>query len=134
MSGTLFCLVSWGQLTEDLSFSGHSSIPPDHTSIGILASIITRLEDDPYAPSLSAESPILTMLQCAAEHADVSSELKKTILAASTSGKKGEKGRQRLADSYSALGKAEKYLVTTSQAVDVISGGVKGEDLVSFIP
>ncbi|KAL8291377.1 hypothetical protein RQP46_002355 [Phenoliferia psychrophenolica] len=111
--------------------SGHSSIPPDHTSIGILASIITSLEASPYAPSLSSDSAVLSMLQCAAEHGTVSATLKKNIKAASRPGKKGERGRQDLADAYAQTGKAERYLVATSQAVDVVAGGIK--ETASFV-
>ena len=32
---------------------GHSSIPPDHTGIGILSQIITAMEAAPYEPELS---------------------------------------------------------------------------------
>ena len=66
------------------------------------------------------------MLQCAAQHGTVPAALKRDVVAASRSGKKGAKGRQALAETYAAIGRAEKYLVATSQAVDVISGGVKG--------
>ncbi|KAI5480436.1 peptidase family M20/M25/M40 [Pseudohyphozyma bogoriensis] len=104
---------------------GHSSVPPDHTSIGIISSIVTALEDAPFSPSLPANSPILSLLQCAATHGELSKSLKTSVLAASQPGKKGEKGRQKLAEQYAALGGEERYLVQTSQAVDVISGGVK---------
>ncbi|KAK4690559.1 hypothetical protein P7C70_g9553, partial [Phenoliferia sp. Uapishka_3] len=65
------------------------------------------------------------MLQCASEHGTVPAKLKKDIHAASKSGKEGKKGREALAKSYAEIGLPEKYLVATSQAVDVISGGVK---------
>ncbi|KAM0754235.1 carboxypeptidase S [Meredithblackwellia eburnea MCA 4105] len=105
---------------------GHSSIPPDHTSIGIASSLITSLESAPYSPQLSPSSPILTMLQCAATYAtSISPEIKANVAEASKSGKKGEVGRQRLAEVYASQGRAERYLVATSQAVDVITGGVK---------
>lgn len=66
------------------------------------------------------------MLQCGAQHGTVPAALRREVVAASRPGKKGEKGRQALADTYAAIGRAERYLVATSQAVDVISGGVKG--------
>ena len=39
---------------------GHSSVPPDHTGIGILSKIISAIEGHPYEPELTPvnrESP-----------------------------------------------------------------------------
>ena len=32
---------------------GHSSVPPDHTGIGILSQIISAVEAEPYEPELT---------------------------------------------------------------------------------
>ncbi|CAE6427926.1 unnamed protein product [Rhizoctonia solani] len=47
---------------------GHSSVPPAHTTIGILASLITKIESTPYVPSLARSSPVYGLLQCFAAH------------------------------------------------------------------
>lgn len=52
--------------------------------------------------------------------------MKKSVAAGSKKGKKGEKGRREAAERFAEFGRGEKYLVSTSQAVDVIGGGVKG--------
>lgn len=40
---------------------GHSSVPPDHTGIGILSQIVSAIESAPYEPELTAKNrkPIL---------------------------------------------------------------------------
>ena len=44
---------------------GHSSFPPPHTSVGILARIITELESHPFPDKLGeASRPSIRMLQC----------------------------------------------------------------------
>ncbi|SCV71532.1 BQ2448_3120 [Microbotryum intermedium] len=104
---------------------GHSSIPPPHTGIGIMSSLIHNLESTPFEPGLSSTSPIFNLLQCAAAHGKLDKSLKSAVLEGSQKGKKGEKGRKRLAHLYAAQGRESRYLVMTSQAVDVISGGIK---------
>ena len=47
---------------------GHSSIPPDHTSIGIISELGYIIEKDPYSPLLPPENPILNFAQCLALH------------------------------------------------------------------
>ncbi|KDE09476.1 hypothetical protein, variant [Microbotryum lychnidis-dioicae p1A1 Lamole] len=104
---------------------GHSSIPPPHTGIGIMSSLIHNLESTEFEPRLSTTSPIFNLLQCAAAHGKLDQSLKSAVLDGSQKGKKGKKGRKRLASLYAAQGRESRYLVTTSQAVDVISGGIK---------
>ncbi|KAK4704079.1 Gly-Xaa carboxypeptidase, partial [Phenoliferia sp. Uapishka_3] len=104
---------------------GHSSIPPPHTGIGILSSIVTHLESSPYSPSINLESPIFSLLQCVAEHGKLPGDLKTYVDKGSRAGKWGARARQIVADKFAALGRAQRYLVSTSQAADVIGGGVK---------
>ncbi|CCE81875.1 Piso0_002553 [Millerozyma farinosa CBS 7064] len=104
---------------------GHSSMPPDHTSIGIVSELGYFLEQDPYGSELSADNPMLKYLQCAAVHSDqVPALSKKAILRA---------GFDKLARSkvLEALTKnpIAKYIVKTTQALDVIRGGEKANAL-----
>lgn len=41
---------------------GHASMPPPHTSIGILSNAITKLENNPHPPSLLGSGPMLDFL------------------------------------------------------------------------
>lgn len=109
-----------------LSHSGHSSIPPPHTGIGILSSLITTLESTPYSPSLSLSSPIFSLLQCAATHGDLSPKLRESVRKGAKEGKKADRARKEVAERFAEVGRPQRYLVSTSQAVDVMGGGVKG--------
>lgn len=64
---------------------GHSSIPPDHTSIGILSELITLIEATQYPTRLYDENPYFTQLQCGAAYApEFDPELKKLLGSACT--------------------------------------------------
>ncbi|KAM0750795.1 carboxypeptidase S [Meredithblackwellia eburnea MCA 4105] len=131
MYGTGFALPATGEKGYvDVNFTlhtpgGHSSIPPPHTSIGILSEIVHSFESAPYHPSLSADSPIFTFLQCASAYGDLPSAWNKNIKNGARKGKKGARAREILADKFAELGRAQRYLVSTSQAADVVGGGVK---------
>lgn len=122
---------------------GHSSIPPAsrHTvsivlnpwtafhvciqGIGLLSQIIVMLENNVIPPRLSRSQPIYDSLKCVGEHApSIPSALKRAI--------------QKSADSERALHRVEEMIfrdneikstVGTTQAVDMIQGGVKSNAL-----
>jgi Gly-Xaa carboxypeptidase len=111
-------------------------VPPDNSGIGILSQIITAIEAKPYSPDLTpinrkcdtstkAMLTILayfTTLQCAAEYGpDMDSKLRKAIKEALGSKKAAKSVATHLANQDIA----QRYLMQTSQAVDIISGGVK---------
>ncbi|EFX05662.1 carboxypeptidase [Grosmannia clavigera kw1407] len=109
---------------------GHSSIPQDHTSIGILSELITRIEASQYRTRLDEQNPYYTQLQCGAAHAPDFPHKLKRLLAKRTSHKGSDHGSCSKKPDYLALEAAKqgpqiKYLLQTSQAVDIISGGVK---------
>lgn len=108
---------------------GHSSIPTDHTSIGILSEIITKIEAEQYPTRLVDENPYLGELQCGAAHAtDFPSKLKKLLNQRYSSSITCPNARQindPLALEAAKAGRDIKYLMQTSQAVDVIRGGIK---------
>nr|POE69007.1 carboxypeptidase s [Quercus suber] len=110
---------------------GHSSIPPDHTSIGILSQLMVAIEAEQYPIYLANESPMLSLLQCGADHSpDFPKKLRKLLDARHDSQTKTCKHKPKKLD-HLALeaarlgGKDTQYLMQTSQAIDVISGGVK---------
>jgi Gly-Xaa carboxypeptidase len=103
---------------------GHSSVPSDHTGIGVMSELITHIEASPYEPRLHSENPIIGVMQCGATYApDFPSKLKKLL--PSSKKQTYSKKKDKLADEAAKLGPQFKYLFTTSVAVDVIEGGVK---------
>ncbi|EME38328.1 hypothetical protein DOTSEDRAFT_181437 [Dothistroma septosporum NZE10] len=110
---------------------GHSSVPPDHTSIGILAEIVAAIEAQQYPTYLNKENPFLEFLQCSAEYSpDFPKKLKKLLGSRSktiASGKKDKtcKHKDQLAIEAARISQESKYLMQTSQAVDIIKGGKK---------
>jgi Gly-Xaa carboxypeptidase len=125
-----------------------------HTGIGYLAKIISAIEDNPHAPHLTPENPLNTLLTCAASSSpDMPKSLRRSVqkldssLSISKKGKKGKKGRGRV--DKKALKRIQEWwvkgseedgtlapglgraMVSTTQAVDIINGGVKINALVS---
>lgn len=85
--------------------------------VGYLALALSLLEANPFTPTLTAESPMLQFLQCAADHsAKVPWKLRKAIKTPSLWPKLAKK----LAKDVQL-----RVFVTTTQAIDLISGGVK---------
>lgn len=121
-----------GSVNIDISLTtpgGHSSIPPDHTNIGIVSELIREIEATPFDSLLSAKNPTLNYLQCVAKHTDsIDDRLKKDIFNA---GGSDEEATSRVIDYLSGI-RALKYTVKTTQAIDVIHGGVKSNALPEF--
>lgn len=102
---------------------GHSSIPPPHTGIGILAEIITEVEEHTYEPWFAPKNPFLDLLQCGAAHADEFPRKLKKLLPDVRHA--SHKKKDKLAHEAAKMGPEVKYLFTTSSAVDIVGGGVK---------
>ncbi|KAG5418963.1 hypothetical protein I9W82_003682 [Candida metapsilosis] len=104
---------------------GHSSVPPKHTSIGIMAQLITEIENNPFSPLLTQVNPIMGQLFCLAEHSpNLNKDLKRNILKAQVDANANKKVVE-----YLNSNRETKYLITTSQAIDVVEGGVKSNAL-----
>lgn len=105
------------QLTLEVK-GGHSSRPPRHTGIGIMADAIVALENEPYAPRLTHSSPFRRVLECRTRYSPgaVQPWLRDALL----SGDEYE-----IAEKLAEEETEEKWLVQTSQAIDVVNGGVK---------
>lgn len=116
---------------------GHSSVPPTHTSIGVISELIARIEADTYPTYLDAQNPYYSQLVCGASYApEFPPSLRKLLsqtLSSSSSSKKTScnKGNKRDALAKEAAKESPfiKYLMTTSIAVDVITGGEKNNAL-----
>ncbi|KAH8116277.1 hypothetical protein DFH11DRAFT_1199323 [Phellopilus nigrolimitatus] len=112
-------------LLEVLSPGGHSSVPPVHTSIGILSALLVEYETHPIPAFLDRTTPFYGMLQCFAAHApDMDSKLRKTVQQSASS----DKALHEL-EKVIAKDKALRALVGTTQAIDLIQGGVKANAL-----
>ncbi|KHC63086.1 Gly-Xaa carboxypeptidase [Candida albicans P75010] len=104
---------------------GHSSVPPRHTSIGIMSQLITEIEDKEFSPILTNNNPVLGQLYCLAEHSKI---LNKSIKGDILKAQIDQNANQRVVE-YLSKDAETKYLITTSQAVDIIEGGVKSNAL-----
>ncbi|KAH9066868.1 hypothetical protein EDB87DRAFT_466588 [Lactarius vividus] len=100
---------------------GHSSVPPPHTSIGILSRLLVEFEANPIKPQLDRGTPVYDLLQCVGQHAKGFPAHLRTLIKTSIHSDK-------------ALGKLEaelvkdqefRSLIGTTQAIDLIQGGVK---------
>ncbi|XXH02740.1 hypothetical protein Hte_009125 [Hypoxylon texense] len=105
------------QLTLDVN-GGHSSRPPKHTGIGIMADAIVALEKNPYSARLTQSSPFRRVLECRAKFS--AKEVQPWLRDALLSG-----DERKIAEKLAGEETEEKWLMQTSQAVDVITGGVK---------
>lgn len=104
---------------------GHLSVPPRHTSIGIMSQLITKIEDKEFSPILTNNNPVLGQLYCLAEHSKI---LNKSIKGDILKAQIDQNANQRVVE-YLSKNAETKYLITTSQAVDIIEGGVKSNAL-----
>ncbi|KAI0076558.1 carboxypeptidase S [Panus rudis PR-1116 ss-1] len=106
---------------EVSSPGGHSSVPPAHTSIGILASVIVQLEANPHEPGIRREDTYFQTLQCqAAYDPEMDDDLRGLI-------KHSRYDDSALKDLEKTLfqSRQAKALGGTTQATDLIGGGVK---------
>ena len=111
-----------------LTPGGHSSVPRDHTGIGILSELITKIESSQSPTRLVDSNPYYTQLQCGAAYApEFPKKLKKLLRHRPSSHTHTCKANKpdHLALEAAKQGPEIKYLMQTSQAVDVISGGIK---------
>ncbi|PFH51903.1 hypothetical protein AMATHDRAFT_74599 [Amanita thiersii Skay4041] len=100
---------------------GHSSVPPRHTSIGILSTLLVHYEAHPFKVHLEREDPLYSTLLCIGQHADsLPSRLRKLI-------KKSTHSKHALRRLEKQVYKNRVYesQVGTTQAIDLIQGGVK---------
>lgn len=99
---------------------GHSSEPPSHSGIGIMAEFIVALEKNPYKPVLTKENPLRRYLECQAKFSP--RELEPWLHQALIDGTDGQEIGRRLSKE---RGSAARFSMQTSQAVDIIRGGQK---------
>ncbi|KAI9336717.1 carboxypeptidase S [Obelidium mucronatum] len=98
---------------------GHSSVPPKHTGIGYSALLIAALESSPYPTTLSDNNPILGATRCYIEHSERPDPFIERAL------RHLSKSRTLLAKKLAESSESIASLLTTTQAVDIIQGGLK---------
>ncbi|KAH9924758.1 carboxypeptidase S [Fomitopsis serialis] len=104
---------------------GHSSVPPAHTTIGMLAELLVHYENNPIEAKLSRGTPTYWHAECLAAHApELPSSFRSAMRKASSSDKALKAAQDELFQDL-----AFKALVGTTQAIDVIGGGVKSNAL-----
>ncbi|KAL4800205.1 hypothetical protein BDV19DRAFT_398823 [Aspergillus venezuelensis] len=96
---------------------GHSSVPPPHTGIGIVSEIVTALEANPYKPVIVKDSPIHKRLICQTRYSPGAQPKIEDLLLS--------ENFEALAEEFARTNPLNRFVVQTSQAVDLISGGVK---------
>lgn len=114
----------------DVEFSihgkgGHSSVPPDHTTIGVASDLITLLESNPFKSNFQVDSPLFGMLTCVAEHSELlPKQLRKHILSAPKSSES-----KKVVGDFLSNHKLFRDLIRTTRAVDIFKGGIKANAL-----
>ncbi|KAL2832778.1 hypothetical protein BJY01DRAFT_239659 [Aspergillus pseudoustus] len=106
------------------STGGHASNPPDHNAIGILAEIISEIENHPFEGRVTTANPMFGFLECAAVHAPQASfpATVRSQLSRVAKGNGNDANAERaLAHELDHL----RYYFRTSQSVGKISGGLK---------
>jgi Gly-Xaa carboxypeptidase len=92
--------------------------------------LITLLEANTYEPFLDDENPMLSLLYCGAEHApQFPDKIKKLLQKRNSPSSFWKSSKDTLAAEVAKLSREIQYLVTTSQAVDIIHGGSKANAL-----
>ncbi|KIY52185.1 carboxypeptidase S [Fistulina hepatica ATCC 64428] len=104
---------------------GHSSVPPSHTTIGILGKLLTEYEANPFKFHLTRNMPLYHAFQCYAQYgAKIPPSLRSLVRRSAYS-----KAALRTLEKILFEDKKYKSLVTTTAAIDMISGGVKSNAL-----
>ncbi|KAI9510035.1 hypothetical protein F5148DRAFT_977310 [Russula earlei] len=100
---------------------GHSSVPPSHTSIGILSRLLVEYEDNPIEPHLERGTPIYSTIQCVGQH---SKNFPAHLRALIKSSVHSDRALRKL-EAELIKDPTYKALVGTTQAIDLVQGGVK---------
>ncbi|KAJ7036819.1 hypothetical protein C8F04DRAFT_1209977 [Mycena alexandri] len=111
-------------VVEVTSPGGHSSIPPDHTA-SVLAALLVRYEDNPYPIQLSRQSTPYHTFQCLARYARTMPPVVRDIILESAT----SDAALRTLEGILSKDRLYRSQIGTTQAVDVVSGGVKSNAL-----
>jgi Gly-Xaa carboxypeptidase len=105
-------------------------VSADHTSIGYLSLLLAEVEKHRHAPYLTRENPFFSQLTCGAKYGStIDKPMKHLIESAQTCDAKLAKLGDKLGED-----RVQRTMVSTTQAIDLISGGVKVNALVGVYP
>ncbi|KAG0688583.1 hypothetical protein C6P40_000765 [Pichia californica] len=108
---------------------GHSSVPQDHTAIGIMGSLIVEIEDDKFETHFTELNPTFYQYVCLAENSvDIDAVLKHDILYSQFDDDANSNIRNFINSD-----RLTSYAIKTTQALDIINGGVKVNALPEFV-
>lgn len=128
--GDYYALVPTGEkgyidLQIDITTpGGHSSNPKMHTSIGMMSKLLVAYEEDAFDSFMALDNPMLGMFECVAEQG----RLPAPIAKAAKGARYDKKSNEQLSQFVSEQG-ILKWLITTTQAIDIIDGGDKANAL-----
>ncbi|KAK6197962.1 uncharacterized protein RJT21DRAFT_136367 [Scheffersomyces amazonensis] len=109
---------------------GHSSVPPDHTSIGIISQLIEEIENNPFNAFFTPVNPTFHEYQCIAVYSpSLDPKIRVDILRSEYDENSKKQAIKYLHDK-SLL---SRYLITTTQAIDIIHGGAKSNALPEYV-
>lgn len=130
--GTLFAMpavAEKGYIDVDVIVrmpGGHSSVPPKHNGIGVMAELIAQIEANTYEPHLHDENPTLGLLQCGAAFSpEFPPRLRRELRHRRVGDAEVCRKEDRVALEAAKISDYVKYMFTTSVAADLISGGAK---------
>ncbi|KAI1796624.1 carboxypeptidase S [Ganoderma leucocontextum] len=104
---------------------GHSSVPPPHTAIGILSALLVEIEAHTHTPALvRGGSPYRSTL-CAATYGPAFPEPLRALAFKAADSPDDNEALERLHDALLAAAPLAHAVLGTTQAVDVVAGGVK---------
>jgi Gly-Xaa carboxypeptidase len=94
----------------------------------MLSALLVHYENNPTPFVLERANPVYEMLQCFAAHGQTMDTRQRSLVLSSTS---SDRALQKLSQSVEAgdFGLDVRALTTTTQAIDIISGGVKANAL-----
>lgn len=108
---------------------GHSSVPPNHTSIGIISEVTQQVEAAPFAPIFTAKNPTFHEYQCIARYSPLlDTNIKAALLQAGLDPHANDIARDYVLN----ISLANRYLISTSSAADIIHGGAKSNALPEY--
>ncbi|THU99095.1 carboxypeptidase S [Dendrothele bispora CBS 962.96] len=106
---------------EVLSPGGHSSVPPVHTSIGLLSLSVVALEKQPHVAEFRRTGTAFVSAQCNVKYEDYPSQLKDLARLATVD----DKSLLEFRDALISVNPFFGVMLRTTQAVDLVEGGVK---------
>lgn len=135
IQGATMAIVGTGEKGYlDVSISiqkkgGHSSVPPKHTAIGIIGDLIVQIEKDSFKTYFTDSNPTYFQYVCLAENAlDIDKVFKENILNSQNDKKANKYVRDVINED-----RFTSYAIKTTQALDIINGGVKVNALPEFV-